>query len=58
MNIITGPNFASPERTCPLNRGVPKESWFHCVEKVPALMWGAQACELKKYANNLELFGH
>ena len=41
VNIIMGPNFASPERTCPLNRGVPKESWFHCVKKVPALMWGA-----------------
>ena len=29
MNIFPGPNFVSPERRCPLNRGVPKER-FHC----------------------------
>ena len=29
VNIFLGPNFLSPEWTCPLNRGVPNEG-FHC----------------------------
>ena len=29
VNVFPGPNFASPEWRCPLNRGVPKER-FHC----------------------------
>ena len=29
MNIFPGPNFASPEWRCYLNRDVPKER-FHC----------------------------
>lgn len=29
MNIFPGPNVVSPEWSCPLNKGVPKEK-FHC----------------------------
>ena len=30
VNIFRGPNLVSPERRCPLNRGVLKER-FHCI---------------------------